>query len=130
MLLYGLGIAGWLTMMMGTIFQSFGQGETVHAFSAGTDWPKATQAAAVFVFVRQFASDHPKVANWDLWKKVSGLTFGTYLIHMVILQTILTIFHINNLSWWWSIAGVPVVIICTLGVVILLKKIPGIRRVL
>lgn len=128
--LYAMGIVGWLTMLVGTIVLSFRDGVTVHAFSAGTDWPKAVQAAAVFVFIKQFAGNHPKIAELRFWRWCSGLTFGTYLVHMVVIQAVLTIFNINNASWWWSISGIPIVVILALGIVLALKRTPGIRKVL
>lgn len=128
--IYVLGIASWALMFFGTLTQSFREGALVHFASGGIDLPSILLASAVFLAVRTFSEQHPEALARHAAKLKQGgvLTFGVYLTHMFVLEIFIRLTGVQGASWWWGIAGVPVIFSLSMLLSALLNRIPVIRR--
>lgn len=88
-------------------------------------------AVAVFVLFkyinwdRLFKSDY----SHELIAKISSCSFGIYLVHMIVLRTAELLPGIPSGGWQWRIFGPIVFYAAALAVVMLLKKIPVLRKI-
>lgn len=62
-------------------------------------------------------------------RKISGASFGIYLIHMLVIRVLLHYFGWNTFGWKWRYCGALIVYVCALTIVLLMKKIPLIKRI-
>ena len=127
--IYACGIAGWLIHYFGTLVASAEQASVVRLFKGYGNFPAFIQAVAVFVFFRYLFAKH-RISDQakSLLFKLSGLTFGIYLIHRYFLIVLLKEMSIDDRSMMWRIVGGIFVFILSAHVVILIKKIPLIRK--
>lgn len=65
----------------------------------------------------------------DIIRKISGASFGVYLIHMLVIRVLLHYFSWNTFGWKWRYGGALIVYACALIIVLLMKKIPLIKRI-
>ena len=83
-LIYILGILGWLSHFCGTIVLSDGKEIIDTTFKGYTNWPGVLQAVAIFVFFK-YKNYDSKLLNSKLFlctiKKFADVTFGVYLVH-------------------------------------------------
>lgn len=129
-IIYCSAFCGWLLMFLGTWIKSAQSHTLVHAFSSGTGLPSATLAIGVFVFIRYFCEKHADMCAHlrDKMILLSSTTFGLYLIHRYVLTVIIRQTHIEVTSWWWPVAGIPIIYIVTILIVLLFQKIPLLKR--
>lgn len=93
--------------------------------------PSVLLAVAVFTLF--------KYINWDklfktekikdIIRKISGASFGIYLIHMLVIRALLHYFGWNTFGWKWRYGGGVIVYACALTIVLLMKKIPLIKKI-
>ena len=60
-------------------------------------------------------------------QKLSGASFGIYLMHIMIINFLLVNGYVNENSRWWMMFGAIGVYIVSVTFVLLCKKIPGVR---
>lgn len=128
--IYVSGIMGFLIHYFGTLVASADQSAVVRTFKGYGNFPAFIQAVAVFVFFKYlFAkrqiSEHAK----NILFKLSGLTFGIYLIHRYFLIFMLNELSINAGSLMWRVIGAIFVFMLSAHIIMLAKKIPFIRKV-
>ena len=88
-------------------------------------------ACAVFVFIKN--------VNWDrfiksekiskLLGKVASCSFGIYLIHIIIMHYERKFCDISIYSWQWRTIGAICTYFISLGIILILKKIPVVKRI-
>lgn len=93
--------------------------------------PSVLLAVAVFTLFKYIKWDKifktEKIK--DIIRKISGASFGVYLIHMLVIRGLLHYFGWNTLGWKWRYGGAVIVYVCALTIVLLMKKIPLIKRI-
>ena len=93
--------------------------------------PSVLLAVAVFTLFKYIKWDKifktEKIK--DIIRKISGASFGVYLIHMLVIRVLLHYFSWNTFGWKWRYGGALIVYACALIIVLLMKKIPLIKRI-
>lgn len=93
--------------------------------------PSVLLAVAVFTLFKYIKWDNifktEKIK--DIIRKISGASFGIYLIHMFVIRVLLHYFSWNTFGWKWRYVGALIVYACALIIVLLMKKIPLIKRI-
>lgn len=127
-LIYTAGIIGATCMFAGTIVLSLKSGELNDVFWGYMTFPTLFMACAVFLLVKN--------CRWKIFEnikiqfiaqKLSAASFGIYLTHIMIINLLLMNGYVNGDSRWWMMFGPAGVYIISVTIVLLCKKIPGIR---
>jgi len=131
-LIYCMGIVGWMLHFFGTLAVSAGESSVVGTFKGYLNIPCVMYSAAIFVFFRYL--DYEKAGKrFDKLKKViitiSKLTFGVYLVHMYLINFLLSAFKINRASIHWRIGGSFLVFGISCVIVFIAQKIPVLRKI-
>lgn len=125
-ILYILGAAGVLLRFFYTWYFSAKNGMTDTSIKGYAMFHSVFYAAAAFVALCQ--------VNWNKilpgWLKkilpdLSACSFGIFLIHRFIMHYEQQILGLGNGSWAWRLVFIPVTYAVTLGVVWVIRKIPG-----
>ncbi|PWJ48228.1 acyltransferase [Faecalicatena contorta] len=127
-LIYGAGVVGAICMFAGTIVLSLKSGVLNDVFWGYMTFPTLFMACAVFLLVKKCRwkiFENKKVQS--VAQKLSAASFGIYLIHIMIINLLLMNGYVNGDSRWWMMFGPAGVYIISVTIVILCKKIPGIR---
>lgn len=126
--IYGAGVIGAVCMFVGTIVLSLKTGVLNHILWEYMIFPTLSMACAVFLVVKN--------CRWKVFEdkkvqfaaqKLSGASFGIYLIHIMLIDFLLFGGYVNENSRWWMMFGAMGVYIVSVTFVLLCKKIPGIR---
>ena len=129
-IIYICGFAGWLIHYFGTLISSAEQTFIVGTFKGYDNLPAFVQAVAVFVFFKYFFGKHQIYEQIKtLLVQTSGLTFGIYLIHMYFLNILHRELSIDTGSLMWRIVGGLFVFCLSAHVIVIVKKIPFLKRV-
>ena len=92
-----------------------------------TDIATLTEASTIFVFIKYI-----KIPNnlYSIVHQLASFSFGVYLVHILILYTEkrLLFQYINVYSFGWRVPMALVTYLLSIGLVILLKKIPVIGK--
>ena len=131
MVIYGLGIFGLVVRYTTTVVWSVKSGMLNETFWGYQNFPSVFWAAAVFVMIKYmpwekiFSKDRTK----KMISKIASLSFGIYLMHMIIYRTLALLTGIENSTYVWRFV-MPWVIygICAL-LTFLLKKIPVLKYI-
>lgn len=129
--IYGLGIFGLVVRYTTTVVWSVKSGMLNETFWGYQNFPSVFWAAAVFVMIKYmpwekiFFKDRTK----KMISKIASLSFGVYLMHMIIYRTLALLTGIENSTYVWRFV-MPWVIygICAL-LTFLLKKIPVLKYI-
>jgi len=127
--IYICGLIGWLLQFGGTLMASSNETVLVKTFKEYYNLPSYLQAIAVCVLFK-YAFKRIRVSE-KMAKVVfslSGLTFGTYLIHMFVLNFMIREFPIDERSILWRIVGAVVIFAVSALIAYVLKKIPIIKN--
>ena len=128
--IYPLGVFGLLLRYFGTLIRSYLSGGVDGMFGGCDRFPCVVLAVAVFVWFWyhdwSFFTENQKAQK--LLRTVSGASFGVYLTHFYIMRFLLDTFGFNMRSWEWRILGTAAVYLLAITATLLLKKIPGLRR--
>ena len=128
-MVYAAAVLSVLLRFLYTWKASFAAGEIDYLFSGYAQFHAVLSAAAVFLFVKQVFSD-------DRWSTrfrkntgiLAGYSFGVFLLHREILAIICRHTDPSGASWQYRLFGALGTYVITLFVVAVLKKIPGIRK--
>ena len=128
-IIYLLSAAGFALTIFLTAFISVKTGKSVETFHGYFELNVFMEAVGVFVFFK-YARIYPKAKIAEKIQKISGWSFGVYLIHALILETAHH-FHFDALSFS-PVISVPVIaalifVISTVGSVII-HKIPVLNK--
>lgn len=128
--IYVLALAGLMLHMCGTYFTSMEAGYIVQQYKGYCNVPATLYSVGIFLLIRQIG---PALMKWKpLNRLVSSLhsyTFGIYLLHWHLILLIANGLHLNGYSIVYRL-GFPFVLIgLCVGIVFLLRKIPGVRRI-
>lgn len=95
------------------------------------NFPAVLLSVAVFVFFKYI--EWEKVFKTEMLKNlirnISSASFGIYLIHMIIIRALLSIFHWNTYGWKWRWGGPFIVYGSALCIVLIIKKVPILRKI-
>lgn len=130
-IVYLLGIFGWIMYYVGTVVLSYQQGKFSSVFKGYIRLPGVLMGIAVFVFFQYHCWDFIKRNQVfvRIIKIVSGASFGVYLIHHFFLEFFVQYFAINIQLWQWRVFGVFLIYPVSLITVLLIKKIPLLKKI-
>lgn len=127
--IYLLGAFGLVLRYVGTLTRSYAAGAIDQLFYGYSNFPSVALAAAVFLWLwRRDWSFFNKPSRIRILRTVSGASFGIYLIHFYLLRFFVESFAIDMHSWQWRFFGVPLVYLVSLLFVLIMKKIPLVKR--
>lgn len=130
--IYIVGVVGLLIRLLTVLFWSLEEGKIVNVMGGYTALPTVAYSTAVFVF---FQYDLKKFVSNDLLKsvdfiKLSSYSFGVYLLHMGFVKYLPKLLLFSSYSIWWRTIGVLCVyVVCVISVLVL-KKIPLLKKVI
>ena len=133
--LYILGLSGFLVQLIGTHFLSYKSGTIDQTFKGYLNLPCVLFSVAVFVW---FYYNKSLVSNKKFIKIISflsGASFGVYLVHIHIqriLPTFIYIFfkvNIDSFGTQWALYFIPFIYFASLIIVLIIKKIPILKRI-
>lgn len=124
--IYILAWGGAIARYISTYTGSIQTGTLYKVFWGYLNLPSVLLALGVFVFFQYF--------NWEWLQKYSGqiqklssMTFGIYLVHMMVINHLCWFFDIDVTRTYWRIGGIVGVYIIALAIVYTLKKIKYLR---
>lgn len=128
--IYCSGIAGACIRYFHTVSASAESGVLETATWGYNALPCFMLAVAVFVFVKQLSekavapdSKVSKLAGW-----LSGAAFGIYLMHIFVMNIIVSLFDIDKSDLWWRLSGPVILFVICLFAVKVIQKIPYIGK--
>ena len=130
-LIYAVGIACALYMYYGTIALSAQNGGLKKDLIDYESFVSYGYAAAVFLLFKNLNFrflDRPKLRLRIF--VISGASFGVYLIHMLTMDILERFGGIETYSYAWQLLGQFPVYLIALAVVLIVKKIPGIGKII
>lgn len=127
LIIYFFGALGWGMHFFGTVFLSLKSDAIVDIFKGYENLPALMYSVAIFLLIKSI--------KWEVicgkiksLRKLLGLlasnTFGVYLIHIYLIQTITDVTGLNGDSIWWRTLGACGIFILCEICVYLIKKIP------
>lgn len=131
-IIYIGAIIGILYRFITTFILSKEAGSVVKTTWGYTSWHSILLASAVFLFVKNLNLESKLENNSKIAKmltQIASCSFGVYLIHQIIMYYEKTIFNINASSWEWRTIGIITTYIISLLVVFLIKRIPGLKKI-
>lgn len=132
-ILYIGAILGVIYRYATTFVLSKSAGQVIKTTWGYSSWHCMLLSSAIFVLIKDLKINE-KIRNNEKVKKIiskiAGCSFGVYLIHMIVKYYYTNIFNINTSSWHFRTLGVIVIYFISLLSVMLLKKIPVVRKVL
>lgn len=131
-IIYCLGLFGILLRYTGTVYLSMRDGMINRTFFGYLEFHSVFLAAAVFVLfkesnlIKRFENNE-KVSR--MISKLSGCSFGVYLIHMFILRFFLHVLPTECQGFVFRLVGPIAIYLIAIVVVYILKKIPLIKHI-
>lgn len=132
LLIYALGIVGFLIQSFGTIYLSVMHDSLRREFQEGLGIPVLFESIAIFTLFKY------EINRWIQGPKLTAIlsclssySFGVYLIHMWIIRKLPQ--HIGgfgNKDWPWIFSAVIFTYVISLCLTWLIKKIPGLRLII
>ena len=130
-LIYILGITSCILRYCVTYFLSTRDQKINKLLFGYTQFHSVFLAVAVFVFIKNV--NWNKIINKEkltnTLSKISGCSFGIYLIHKIVMYYEQLIFNINVYSAIWRTIGAVITYLICLVLVMILKKLPILKRV-
>ena len=125
-ILYILGAAGVLFRFVYTLIRSEQAGATDTSIKGYALFHSVFFACAVFILLSRI----PWSRLLPAWLKkrlpgISACSLGVYLIHWIVMMFEKRLLGIGNNDWIWRILFIPVTYLVSLGIVALIRKIPG-----
>lgn len=129
-IIYFCGFLGWLARFLNTLFMSQKIGDVYQGLWGYLKLPSVVLAIAVFVWFQYH--DWSRLENNDRavrWiQKISAGSFGIYLIHWLFVWKVPIHLGFSTSCWQWRTIGVVGVYIVSLICVMIMKKIPVVKR--
>lgn len=131
LILYLISIIGLLLHFFGTYYLSMDAGEVIRTFKGFTNVPSALYSIGIFVFIKY---DLIKIMKINIINKIVHFldfyTFGIYLIHWYLLEFLRITFNINNTSIIYRLFSPIIVLIMSVIIIYLIRKIPIVKRII
>ena len=128
--IYVVGIFGWFIRYYTVLHWSLSEGHINNTMGGYTNFPTVLFSIAVFVFVKDDLSKlfvFEKISPRFL-RAVSGASFGVYLMHYYLVERIPLILGFDSRSMVWRTVGVLVIYMVCVIIVLIIQKIPVIRK--
>ena len=127
-IIYVLGIIGFLTMVVPTIFISYHKNESCSWFDEYYDAPCVLYSASVFLFFKSKINNNQIVTKiMPFFNFVSPTTLGIYVLHIAI-RDFLRYFYTYSYFGMNLVLTLSILTICFI-VVKIVQKIPGLRHI-
>lgn len=127
-IIYVLGIIGFLTMVVPTIFISYHKNESCSWFDEYYDAPCVLYSASVFLFFKSKINNNQIVTKiMPFFNFVAPTTLGIYVLHIAI-RDFLRYFYTYSYFGMNLVLTLSILIICFI-VVKIVQKIPGLRHI-
>lgn len=125
--IYVLGILGVVVRYGYTVWASFENGALNKLTWGYLNWPDVVFSAAMFVFIKYLVKRLSlETTRWKgVMRFLASASFGIYLIHIFIMNTIVRNFEIHTSDLWWRCVGAFLIYGITLLLVKGIQKIPG-----
>lgn len=128
-IIYVLGIIGFLTMVVPTIFISYHKNESCSWFDEYYDAPCVLYSASVFLFFKSKINNNQIVTKiMPFFNFVAPTTLGIYVLHIAI-RDFLRYFYTYSYFGMNLVLTLSILTICFI-VVKIVQKIPGLRHIL
>lgn len=129
-LIYAGAIIGLIYRFATTFYLSKQAGSVVKTTWGYTSWHAILLTAAVFLIIKNLNFEkiitNSKVRNFIT--KMSGCSFGIYLIHKIVMYYEQKILSIDVYSWQWRTIGIFSTYIICLVIVSIIKKLPLLKK--
>ncbi len=123
---YATGILGILFTIIATTLSSLSKGDLVTFFYDNLTVNVAMTSIAVFIYFKKHFGNNPPSHKKHLLL-LSRCSLGVYLVHVIILETMDSVFNINSLSFD-PVVSVPIlsllILLLSYAISIILYKIP------
>lgn len=127
-IIYVLGIIGFLTMVVPTIFISYHKNESCSWFDEYYDAPCVLYSASVFLFFKSKINNNQIVTKiMPFFNFVALTTLGIYVLHIAI-RDFLSYFYTYSYFGMNLVLTLSILTICFI-VVKIVQKIPGLRHI-
>lgn len=127
-IIYVLGIIGFLTMVVPTIFISYHKNESCSWFDEYYDAPCVLYSASVFLFFKSKINNNQIVTKiMPFFSFVVPTTLGIYVLHIAI-RDFLRYFYTYSYFGMNLVLTLSILTICFI-VVKIVQKIPGLRHI-
>lgn len=127
-IIYVLGIVGFLTMVVPTIFISYHKNESCSWFDEYYDAPCVLYSASVFLFFKSKINNNQIVTKiMPFFNFVAPTTLGIYVLHIAI-RDFLRYFYTYSYFGMNLVLTLSILTICFI-VVKIVQKIPGLRHI-
>lgn len=127
-IIYVLGIIGFLTMVVPTIFISYHKNESCSWFDEYYDAPCVLYTASVFLFFKSKINNNQIVTKiMPFFNFVAPTTLGIYVLHIAI-RDFLRYFYTYSYFGMNLVLTLSILTICFI-VVKIVQKIPGLRHI-
>lgn len=127
-IIYVLGIIGFLTMVVPTIFISYHKNESCSWFDEYYDAPCVLYSASVFLFFKSKINNNQIVTKiMPFFNFVAPTTLGIYVLHIAI-RDFLRYFYTYSYFGMNLVLTLSILTICFIMVKIV-QKIPGLRHI-
>lgn len=127
-IIYVLGIIGFLTMVVPTIFISYHKNESCSWFDEYYDAPCVLYSASVFLFFKSKINNNQIVTKiMPFFNFVASTTLGIYVLHIAI-RDFLRYFYTYSYFGMNLVLTLSILTICFI-VVKIVQKIPGLRHI-
>lgn len=128
MIIYVLGIIGFLTMVVPTIFISYHKNESCSWFDEYYDAPCVLYSASVFLFFKSKTNNNQIVTKiMPFFNFIAPTTLGIYVLHIAI-RDFLRYFYTYSYFGMNLVLTMSILTICFI-VVKIVQKIPGLRHI-
>lgn len=112
-----------------TYIKSFETGMTDTTIKGYEKFYSVLLAVAVFVFIKQIPWDNLlSIKNKKLIPTIASCSFGVYLIHMIVVYYEHLYLPLAENLWLWRTVGIFITYIFSLGIVMILGRIPILKR--
>ena len=130
-ILYILGILAIVYRYATTAILSSQTGKLVNTTWGYSQFHTILLSSAVFVFIKNMNFEWIEKRK-KLVKTLgvfAGCSFGVYLLHKIVMYYEVHILGINTLSIWWRTAGFIMTYGISLGIILILKRMPAIKKI-
>lgn len=128
-LLYFISLIGLLMHIIGTYYLSMDAGEVIKTFKGFNNIPSVLYSIGIFVFIKY---DLSKIMKFNFIRSIVNFidhyTFGIYLIHWYLIKFLVKTFHINETSIIYRLSAPFIIIIMSVIVIYLIRKIPVLKK--
>lgn len=127
---YLLAIFGLLLHILGTYYLSMGAGEIIKTYKGYTNLPSVLYSIGIFIFIKYGLVNIMKIGTINkIVHFLDYYTFGIYLIHWYLLKFIMITFNLSNTSIIFRLFSPIIVLIMSVIVIYLIRKIPIIKNI-